>query len=147
MAQGTLVHYRPKYFQLQELVDRAAYTALGERAWQLLDPRLLWTLDQLRELYGPVICNTWHQGGTLQGRGLRSPQSTVGAAWSQHRLGRAMDMHFGQVSVEAVRREILTQPEREAYRYITAVERDTSWLHIDCRNWDRDARGVLVFNP
>lgn len=139
-------NYIPEHFRLQELVDPAAYKTLGERAWQLLDPRLLVTMDAIRGRFGAVICNTWADGGNLRSRGFRSPGSRTGASYSQHRFGRAMDMHFADVTVEEVRRDILQHPERVAYMHITAVELDTSWLHIDLRMHDRGA-GLYAFRP
>ena len=138
-------YYKPKHFPLQELVDPASFSALGNRAWQCLDPRLLWTLDAIRGLHKATIVNTWHNGGQFSLRGFRSPGCGVGAAYSQHRFGRAADMHFTERSVEEVRADIIQHPERPEYQYITAVELDVSWLHIDLRAHDR-SRGLFLFN-
>ena len=41
--------YRCEYFALYELVPEEVYLERGEKAWELLDKRLLITLDRLRE--------------------------------------------------------------------------------------------------
>lgn len=140
-------HYRPKHFDLRELIDPTTHAAMGERAWQLLDPRLLWTLDALRDAWGPVVCNTWHVKGQFRFRGYRPPTDTTGALYSQHRCGRAADVHFLQASVSEVRAHILKNPDLHPYQHITCVEIDVSWLHFDLRNHDKAALGILQVRP
>ncbi len=141
-----MVIYHPRHFPLQELVDPTAFKALGNRAWLCLDPRLVWTLDQIRELHGKTIVNDWHHGGQFQSRGFRSPDNPVGVPYSQHRFGRAADMHFVDKTVAEVREHILSNPNILEYRHITAVEK-ASWLHIDLRPHDKAAQGIFLFNP
>ena len=140
-----MIYYQAKHFKLEELVDPTALRALGQRAWELLDPRLLATLDQVRERFGPVVVNTWHQGGQFSKRGFRSPEpNNPGARFSQHQFGRAADMHFLETSVPGARAHILAHPHE--FPYVTAVE-VASWLHLDCRWRNRDRDGILVFHP
>jgi len=56
-----------KHFKIQELVPPAVFDARGERAWELLDERMLITLDKLRERYGPVTVNTGIRGANANG--------------------------------------------------------------------------------
>jgi len=49
--------YKCDHFKIQELVSPGVYKDRGDKAWELLDDRLLMTLDKLRERYGPIIVN------------------------------------------------------------------------------------------
>jgi len=127
--------YQPEFFSLQELVPKSVYEARGERAWELLDDRLLITLDELRRAFGSITVNTWHKGGNRYWSGLRTEESPYGTEFSQHRFGRAADCLFNHSDINDVRNAILEAPE--LFPLINSVELDTSWLHFDVRNCDR----------
>jgi uncharacterized protein YcbK (DUF882 family) len=81
-----------KYFTLEELVDRATYQQWGKNAWTLFSPDLLYSLDGLREFFNtPITVNNWHNGGPYQYRGFRGPECAVGAKFSYHKRGMAVD--------------------------------------------------------
>lgn len=127
--------YKPEFFSIEELVPRAVYEARGERAWELLDDRMLITLDALRNAFGAITVNNWHKNGDRNWSGLRTADSPYGTEFSQHRFGRAADCLFHHEKVEIVREVILSEKNR--FEYINSVELDTSWLHFDVRNCDR----------
>lgn len=136
--------YRCQFFpKIQELVPPAVYRDRGEEAWQLLDSRLLVTLDNLRFKYGSIIVNDYLWNGKRSQSGLRTPESGYYSPYSQHTFGRAADCLFRETSVDRVREDILTDPDRPEFKYINAVELEVSWLHIDVRNVDR----ILAFRP
>lgn len=126
-----MITYRPKHFDIRELVDPETYEKLGSNAWIVLEPRAVITLDQLRDRFGRCTVNTWHLGGTLRYRGFRPPQCTVGAALSQHRFGRAFDCSFN-ASAHAVREYILANPQE--FPHITTLEDEVTWVHFDVRD-------------
>lgn len=141
--------YIPKHFIIQELLPMAffkEYESYGERLWYLFDDRVLWTADQLREIYGGMIVNTWHKGGKIQFRGWRPWDCKTGALMSQHKFGRALDLMPMKPTAKIIRRDILADPTRPEFKYITCIEEGTSWLHFDVRNFDRVNRGILVVN-
>ena len=125
----------PEHFIIQELVPPDVYKDRGVKAWELLDPRLLITLDALREKYGSITINNWHRGHKRMWSGLRTEDSPYGSQYSQHRFGRAADCLLPKVSVSEVREHILANPNE--FPFINSVELDTSWLHFDVRNCDR----------
>lgn len=131
------------HFAIQELVPPHIYRKRGEKAWQLLDDRLLLTLERLRTKYGPMTINTWANGGDRQWSGLRTPGSPYYSETSQHSFGRAADCLFRDHSAEDVRQDILESPNSEMFRLINSLELGVSWLHIDVRNCDR----ILAFKP
>lgn len=127
--------YKPKFFRVEELVPRHVFQARGAAAIELIDERVLITLDALREKFGPITVNNWVWGGNRQWSGLRTEQSPFGTAFSQHRFGRAVDCIFRNVTAEEVRQYILANPDE--FPLITFVELDVSWLHFDVRNCPR----------
>ena len=127
--------YKPKYFRVEELVPQHAFTDRGQAAIQLIDERVLITLDVLREKFGPITVNNWVWGGPRQWSGLRTQESPFGTQYSQHRFGRAADCVFRDVTAEEVRQYILAAPDE--FPHITFIELDVSWLHFDVRNCPR----------
>jgi len=123
--------YKPKYFTWQELMPSAEY----EPYWLILmDERILITLDAIREHYKrPVTVNNWHRGGTFRNRGFRPMTGDVGAKYSQHRFGRAVDFDVQGISAEQVRNDIRSG----LFPEITCIERNVNWVHIDVRNTKR----------
>jgi len=145
-----MITYRPRHFDLEELVDPVTWNLLGEKAWWLLDPRLLWTLDQIRARFDRrVIVNTWkwqtEKPFTL--RGFRPSSAALGGFHSQHRYGRAADFDVEGVLADEVRADILSHQNDSAFQYITCLETDISWIHMDVRNWDRSKNGIFLVKP
>lgn len=141
-----LPNYKPAHFKLQELVPPDVYQALGERAWELLDLRALVTLDHLREALGPITVNNWHAGGNYKESGLRSPATSTGAKYSQHKFGRAFDCKFNGVTPHEARDYVLRNADR--FPYLTTIENPDAtptWFHFDVRNHQRN--GVWIVNP
>jgi uncharacterized protein YcbK (DUF882 family) len=123
--------YVPKYFKWYELMPSAEY----EKHWLILmDERLLMSLDAIREHYKrPVTVNNWYSGGKFSLRGLRPMNSVVGAKYSQHKFGRAVDFDVQGISPEQVRNDIRSG----LFPLITCIEKDVNWVHIDVRNCTR----------
>lgn len=143
-----LTTYRPNpdWFDVREFVPPNVFALRGERAWELLDPRILLTANQLRERFGPVKVNDWHRGGHFKYSGFRDPACLIGARLSQHRFGRALDMKFRDASPREVFRYILEN--RSEFPYITTiedVEHTPTWVHVDCRN--NAEEGIRVIRP
>jgi hypothetical protein len=144
--------YRPKYFQLQEVVHAEAIQARGEKAWELMDDRILRGADWLREKFGPVTINGKFGGKGFTESGLRDPFTKTGAKFSQHKFGRALDLKFHKVTVKEVYEYIIRNPKEARDNGITTVEDiafTPTWLHIDCRTLADTfpANGILVVKP
>ena len=129
--------YKCKHFAIHELVPKAVLKKRGEKAWELLDDRLLITLDRLRKRYGKMTVNNWKFGGPRQWSGLRTELSPCGTIYSQHRFGRAADALFADVTAEQVRNDALANPNDECFEHIGSIELGISWFHFDTRNCDR----------
>lgn len=120
--------YTPKYFTESE-----CFPPVVTPNWSLFDERILISADQLRERFGPLSCNI----GKLTQCGFR----TNGSLTSQHRFGRGMDLHSSRHSYYKIRQYILEH--KEEFPYISFLEVDRNWLHIDCRNCDK----ITLWSP
>ncbi|WP_035105521.1 peptidase M15 [Desulfohalovibrio reitneri] len=135
--------HRPRHFAIEELVPPEFLREYTERIlWGLLDSRLLWTIDALRDIYGPLVANTWHGGGEHAYRGLRPHDCHVGAPLSDHKYGRAVDLVPVHATSEQMREDIRRDAHPEAFQHLTVVELDTHWLHIGFRNID-NSDGII----
>ncbi len=121
-------------FRLEELIDKGTFDTIGGKAWELLDPRLLASIDQIKERFpeGSMTINNWLWNGNRNWSGLRVSGSKYYRPWSMHSWGKAIDAVFSAYDVDAVREYILANPEE--FPHIRGVELGTSWLHIDVRN-------------
>lgn len=138
--------YRPKHFEIRELVTPEVYMTRGEAAWQLLDPRGLIALDALREKFGPCTVNNWHLSGSYSESGLRSATSETGARYSQHKYGRAFDCKFKDASPREVYDYLLARPDEfPEITVVEDIEATPTWTHIDVRN--ADWAGIKVVKP
>lgn len=129
--------YRCSHFAIHELVPPNVFHARSENAWELLDERLLITLDRLRERYGSITVNNWYWGREREWSGLRTKDSPYYSDYSQHTFGRAADCLFSDRTSERVRQDILANPNDPAFELIGSIELGVSWLHFDVRNCER----------
>lgn len=155
--------YMPKYFKAEEIFPKLVIVANHgkmDQIWRLMDYRVLWTLDMLREYFGTAVCNDYQWGGKNSYRVYRpaidlidvehiKQTGDIKPAWSsftsQHCFGRAADCKFAFVTAADVRLDIRRYPMADRYKYITAIEDNVSWLHFDVRNWSVQKHGILFF--
>jgi len=143
---------KAKHFVIQELVPPRVYAARGEKAWELIDDRLIITLDQLREDHGPIIINTWHNKKLVSGYGSRTQSGLrtyefwtdqhgiedgmekFNKSFSQHKYGRAFDAFFAEHNAETIREYVRNNPDK--YSFLKGIETGVRWFHGDVRNCD-----------
>jgi hypothetical protein len=139
-----IISYIPIHVIPQEVVPPEIYSIYGDRSWQFMDARILWTIDSIRDYFGRAIkINNWHTKGSFRYRGFRPP-NYVGVILSQHRFGRAVDFDIDGMSAHEVRDVILSDKKLDFKMYITAIELGVNWVHIDCRNVNLPH--ILTFN-
>jgi hypothetical protein len=165
-----LLIYEPKYFSVQELVSPAIYEVCGEDSLYLYHPNILEGADKLREFFGPMVCNTWHdqkmikKHGLWRDRGLRSLNAKTGAKLSCHRVGvdrvpisnaeigvvpySAIDLVPINCKVSDMHLEIRTKQSYwcEFFTRVEACKPDgepITWFHGD--NKPTEAIGKVVF--
>jgi hypothetical protein len=137
-------------FYLDEFIPREIYTARPDHGRSLLDARVIYVAQWLRDITGrPVRLNNWWDGGKLQERGLRSWDTKTGARWSQHKFGRAGDCSVDGLTPTQVHGILL---KNEAFliknAWITTLEDPShtpTWTHFDCR-WTGLNR-ILIVKP
>lgn len=138
--------YRPQNFVIHELVPPEVFHDRGERAWELLDPRAVFTLQQLRNRFGKIRVNDWYWNGKYKESGLRTFDTETGATLSQHKFGRAFDCKPHEVAAKAMYAYVLEH--ENAFPHLTTVEdieATPTWLHIDVRN--NATPGIRVVKP
>ncbi len=133
--------YIPKYFKPEELVPPDIFEKRGDKSIELIDERVLFTLDRLRETFGTCTVNNWSYGGPYSQSGLRTSDSEDYSPTSQHTFGRAMDCKFKNVPAAQVREQVIEN--KILYPYITFIEDDVSWFHFDVRNCQR----IILWSP
>lgn len=156
------MYYEPKYFTPPEFFSRDIFNRerdKGNQIWRLMDSRILWTADKIRERFCGIrknsqmgmIINTWTWNGDLQYRGYRDiyvdilyPDNKFSVT-SQHVFGRAMDYDIEGVPAEEIVQDIKDNPNAEAYKYITGLEEGTTWVHNDTRSWKKASNGLFIF--
>jgi len=139
--------YIPKFFQPYELVPKETYERFENslyRIWWMFDSRVLFTADVIRQRYGKMVANTWFWGGIHQFRGWRPGDCGVGAEFSQHKNGRALDLIPIETTAKKIREDI-KKGDDLLLKYITCIEEGEfiNWLHFDCRNH----KGLLIVTP
>lgn len=138
--------YKCKYFTIKELVHPNNLKINEEILWLLLDERILRFADKIRERYGACYINT----SQLKDCGLRDINSTTGAKYSQHKFGRALDLHIMSIEKKKLTHEQKTKEYNEIRQELMKnkefdglnFENNIYWLHIDVGN-----RKNRLFNP
>ena len=142
------ITYFKSKFDIEEIVPKSIFEAVGQGAWNLFDPDLLSGGGWMRERFGPAYCNNWAIGGNNQWRGLRTPEAgKVYSRTSQHtlladHLCSALDLTFSNYSAAEVREEIR---DLKSIPFITRIEDNVNWIHIDVKPMNHD--GVYFFKP
>jgi len=134
--------YKAKYFIIQELVPKSVYEDRGEKAWQLIDIRLIENIDSLRHQLGVALTiNNWNAGGSRDESGLRIAGQRYYKQYSQHSFGRAVDI-ICSIKAETIRQSI--RDKDIILPHPATFELDVNWLHMDVRN-SKDH--VYFFHP
>lgn len=138
--------YRTKHFDLRELVSPDIYEQRGQRAWEVLNPAALVTVDELRDYFGPITINDWLWGGSYKLSGMRPFDTSIGARFSMHKYGGANDLKPKRLTVQEMYKSILDKPERfPRLRVMENIDATPTWLHMDVRNHTRS--GIWIINP
>jgi len=143
--------YKPNHFGIKELVPKSLYNKYSSRGDNFLfqvvfDERLLRVIDTIREEFGSMTVNNWSWGGPFQYRGIRPPDCTVGAALSQHRFGRAVDMSPKNISPDDMRKQIIDDQNSDKWKDIGGLEMGITWFHVDVRARTDDKK-INLFYP
>ena len=138
-----------KNFILQEFVSKAIFEKWGAKSLWFVDERIIFLAQFLRDHFAcPIIINDWVRGGTFHFRGYRSPEAATGAALSQHKFGRAIDINVSGISPQLVYAEIKKMEGVFKTAGLSAMEHfeDTpTWTHLDIRQ--TNLKSILIIKP
>lgn len=138
------MYYKPVHFEVPELVPPDIYKSMGEGALILMDDRILYIADFVREHFdAPVTINNWLHGGQFSQRGFRTTTGLPGeVVHSEHAYGRAIDFDVEGLTADEVRKEILENASAGEFPMISGMEVGISWVHLDVGN--RYSTGGIV---
>jgi len=122
-------------FFLDEFVPQEIYRKYGAKPIWFVDKRIVDVAQFLRDHFNqPLTNNDWMDGGLRNYSGFRTPDVQIGATLSQHKYGRAIDIHVKGITPEEIRHEIRNNSHYFFQGGVRAVEMDTpTWVHIDIR--------------
>lgn len=139
--------YKCKYFKLYELLPKSLYED-EDTGWELIDERLLRTIDFVRELLGvPLTVNTWKQGGSRGYSCARTPDCKEYSKGSYHsvradRKVMACDMVSNTLTAAEMRKKI--KDSADSLPYPIRLENGVAWLHVDVA--EKTGYKIYVFN-
>lgn len=126
-----------KYFIIEELVPQIVIDTLGrDYAWWTLDPRLVLSINEYRQFIGrSCTINNYKWGGNRQFSGLRFEDFYTDGKkhFSQHFYGRAGDLIVEDLDAQSAREAVKDMKKLGKLQYITTIEENVDWLHMDCR--------------
>lgn len=126
-----------EHFEIEEFVPAALYKLFRAKSAWYIDPRLPEVAELVRECVGrPVTINNWHRGGKYQFRGFRPRSCSEGAEYSQHRLGRAIDVSVAGLAPRLVLEKIMAREADFIALGVNTLENPDftpTWLHLDLR--------------
>jgi hypothetical protein len=124
-------------FHLDEFVHPDYHNKFGANALWFIDHRIITVAQELRDDLGvPITINNYMTGGQYKSSGLRTQGSKIGAKYSQHKYGRAIDCKFGGMTIKEVYDFILHNQDKYfgiGLSTIENIEHTPTWLHLDCR--------------
>ena len=132
--------YKPVFFDLHELTCEHVFDKFGDTAWLFFDPRLLQTIDKIREAIDkPITVNNWYTGGGLSQRGLRCNLCTLvknatikdELYVSAHMEGQAADFDVKDMDADSVRHWLAGNTDKLPFPI--RLETGVSWVHLDVR--------------
>ena len=120
-----------KDFDVRELVSKELYSRFGENITYFLNPVMVYQLRELRSyLNKSLIINNWHVGGNYNESGLRAPRSPVGATYSRHKFGCALDIKSPQISSAELWELLYKKHAGFAITELENKEITKTWTHV-----------------
>ncbi len=139
-----------KNFTLQEFIPKEIYNAFRENATWFLNPTIVNIAQVVRDISNvPLIINNWNDGGSYNNRGYRLPSSPIGATYSQHKLGNAIDISSNEMNAKKLYDLILANKGLLLLNGLSSIEdiRYTkTWVHLDCR-FIKNKKDIIIVNP
>lgn len=135
-------------FDLREFIHPDPWKQYGENSMWFVDPRLFSIAQCLRDRFGSTVINNWHYGGERVNSGFNLNRE-IGADYSQHKLGRALDCVFSDAEPNDVRQDIMENQRFWLHMGLTTLEHEqfaSSWVHLDTR-YTGMATEIFIVKP
>lgn len=137
-------------FELQEFVPRETFNLYGVKSTWFINKNVVVSMVFLRNWFdASITINNWHTSGKFQQRGYRVPDSNVGAKFSQHKFGKAIDFNVAGLASDEVAKRIMDNwPELRQHVAFTTMEDPAftkGWTHLDTR-WN-NSDTLLIVKP
>lgn len=136
-------------FYLDEFINDEIYKRFKGKSIWFLDIRVIAIAQLLRTLSGrSVTINNWYNGGQYKDSGLRRLSGGIGAKYSQHRYGRAIDVKVEGLTIAEVLDIIVDNEQAFRQAGLTTIEDikyTPTWMHLDCRY--SDSEDILYVRP
>ena len=137
-----------KNILLEELIPKSTWLKYGDKGVWFIDWGIVTFIQTLRDHLGkPITINNWHISGPLQYRGFRPPECTEGAAMSQHRFGRGVELSVNGVMTDELA-SVITEYRKEKWPQVTCIENiryTATWCHCDTRRTGMEE--LLIVDP
>jgi hypothetical protein len=124
-----------EHFFIEEFVPPEIFKQFGSNSIWFIDPKIIKVAEFFRTFFKvPITINDWHTGGHYKESGYRTPDTTTGSKYSQHKRGSACDLKLPNFDYHELRKIIIANENTFLGAGVTTVESDTpTWLHVDCR--------------
>lgn len=159
-------NFIPEHFSIEELIPpvpllpapmQKAYAADPKSLFRCFDLLALVTLERLRERYGPCVVNNWKafskedaldfsKSYIFRFSGFRPWECEEGATLSEHRMFRAFDAKFKNVTPAEIWADMQKDINLRVFEVIQRIEafEGMTWYHFDVGQHERYAKAVRV---
>lgn len=125
-------------FELQEFIDPVTWAEKKDKSINLIDSKLINIAQYIRSTTGkPVTINNWHRGGPYKESGLRRKDTSTGAKFSQHKMGKAIDVKIHGMTGAQMNdwaKAHKTELFNLGVRQIEHKSLTKTWLHLSTKN-------------
>lgn len=159
-------NFIPEHFAIEEVIPPVAllpqnmqqvYASNPQKLFRCFDQLALVTLDLLRKRYGSCLVNNWKafspedaldlsKKHIFRFSGFRPWECEEGATLSEHRMFRAFDCKFRNVSPAEIWADMQAKTNAPEFEHIQRIEAfdGMSWFHFDTGQHERFGEAVRV---
>ena len=145
--QTTKKNMESKYFKAQEFVSPKIYDIFGELSWNFISPVMVEAANFIRDKAGVMVLIN---GVNYQYSGYREYDCPIGAKYSEHKFGRAIDIKLKYMTGRDIFNFVMKFEDELIAIGVTRIEDPEytkTWLHLDCKPGGLVNGRIHVFKP